>query len=206
MMQKIFIYGLKSFKYLKAIILKRTDWAFTYVKFYANGIQHSSFKTFGIPHVNISLGGKTVIGENFRLNNTITSNPIGRVSTSSLIVGDKGVLTIGNNVGMSSCTLVCHHAITIHSNVKLGGNVVVYDTDFHSLQNAHRTNTSIDKSNTKTKPIVIGENAFIGGHSTILKGVIIGKNAIIGACSLVTKNIPDNQIWAGNPATFIKNI
>ena len=55
-------------------------------------------------------------------------------------------------------------------------------------------------------PIAIGDNAFIGAHSTILKGVTIGANSIIGAASLVTTNIPDNEIWGGNPAKFIRKI
>ena len=32
----------------------------------------------------------------------------------------------------------------------------------------------------------------------------IGNNCIIGAGSVVTKDIPDNEIWAGNPAKLIK--
>ena len=40
----------------------------------------------------------------------------------------------------------------------------------------------------------------------MLKGVVIGENSIVGACSVVTKNIPENQIWAGNPARFIKSV
>jgi len=50
----------------------------------------------------------------------------------------------------------------------------------------------------------IGENVFIGAHSIISKSCNIGNNVIIGAGSVVTKDIPDNQIWAGNPARFIK--
>ena len=53
---------------------------------------------------------------------------------------------------------------------------------------------------------MIKDNAFIGAHSIILKGVTIGENSIIGAGSVVTKSVPDNQIWAGNPARFIRNI
>jgi acetyltransferase-like isoleucine patch superfamily enzyme len=52
--------------------------------------------------------------------------------------------------------------------------------------------------------VIIEDNVFIGAHSTILKGVTIGVNSVIGACSVVTKDIPANQIWAGNPARFIR--
>ncbi len=51
--------------------------------------------------------------------------------------------------------------------------------------------------------ITIGNNCFIGCQTTILPGVSIGNNCIVGACSVVTKSIPDNEVWAGNPARFI---
>lgn len=51
--------------------------------------------------------------------------------------------------------------------------------------------------------IVIGDNCFIGMHTTILKGVHIGNNCIIGANSLVNKDIPDGYVAAGNPAKLI---
>ena len=54
--------------------------------------------------------------------------------------------------------------------------------------------------------ITIGNDVFIGAKSIILKGVTIGENSVIGAGSIVTKSVPANQIWAGNPAKFIKNI
>ena len=58
----------------------------------------------------------------------------------------------------------------------------------------------------KSAPVLIKEGAFIGAHSIILKGVTIGKHSIIGAGSVVTKSIPDGEIWAGNPARFIRKI
>lgn len=50
----------------------------------------------------------------------------------------------------------------------------------------------------------IKENAWIGANTIICQPVTIGRNAVVGAGSIVTKDIPDNQIWAGNPAKFIK--
>lgn len=58
----------------------------------------------------------------------------------------------------------------------------------------------------KSRPVNIGKNVFVGGHVIILKGVTIGDGAIIGAGSVVTKDVPTNEIWAGNPATFVKKV
>ena len=52
--------------------------------------------------------------------------------------------------------------------------------------------------------VVIKENAYLGMNTLVVKPVTIGKNAIVGAGSIVTKDIPDNEVWAGNPARFIK--
>lgn len=53
------------------------------------------------------------------------------------------------------------------------------------------------------KEIHIGRNCFIGARSFILPGAIIGDNCIIGSGSVVSGKIPDNSIYAGNPAKFI---
>ena len=52
--------------------------------------------------------------------------------------------------------------------------------------------------------ITIGEHAFIGSGTIITGNVNIGRSAIIGAGSVVTKSVGDYEIWAGNPAKFIK--
>lgn len=57
----------------------------------------------------------------------------------------------------------------------------------------------------KTKPVLLKRGCFIGANSIILKGCTIGENSIVGAGSVVSKDIPDNEIWAGNPARFIKH-
>ncbi len=57
-----------------------------------------------------------------------------------------------------------------------------------------------------SKPVLIGDNVFIGYSVTILKGVQIGNNSIIGANSVVTKSIPANVMAAGNPCKVIKSL
>jgi putative colanic acid biosynthesis acetyltransferase WcaF len=54
-----------------------------------------------------------------------------------------------------------------------------------------------------TKPITIGKNSFIGARVMILPGVSIGDQAIVGAMSVVSKDVPNHQIVAGNPAQKI---
>lgn len=172
---------------------------------YGNNISFSNFRTSGIPYIMIARGGKCKIGKNFVMNNGIKGNPIGCYQKCTIFVDREAVLTIGNNVGISQTALICTKKITIEDYVKIGGGVCIYDTDFHSLNPDIRKSTE-DLKNRQQKEVLIKENAFIGAHSIILKGVTIGKNSIVGAGSVVTKSIPDNEIWAGNPAKFIKEI
>jgi putative colanic acid biosynthesis acetyltransferase WcaF len=55
-----------------------------------------------------------------------------------------------------------------------------------------------------TKSITVGKNSFIGARAMILPGVSIGDQAIVGAMSVITKNIPSDQVVAGNPARKIR--
>lgn len=173
--------------------------------FIGNNVAYKSFHTSGIPYVMVARGGTFSIGKNFAMNNGIKGNPIGCYERCTFFVDRGAVLTIGDNVGMSQAALICHKSITIGNNVKIGGGVCIYDTDFHSLDPVIRR-SSEDLKNRAEKPVVIGNDVFIGAKSIILKGVTIGENSVIGAGSVVTKSVPANQIWAGNPAKFIRNI
>lgn len=53
--------------------------------------------------------------------------------------------------------------------------------------------------------IKIEDHVFIGANTIITKPLTIGKGSVIGAGSVVTKDIPPYQIWAGNPARYIKD-
>lgn len=160
----------------------------------------------GMPVISVRrTRGEFSIGDNFKMNNGKRYNQIGRQQPCFLIVFD-GILTIGNNVSMSGTAIFCAHKISIGNNVKIGGGNVIYDSDFHSLNYKDRLMKKEDRSLIKKCPVMIGNNVFIGAHSMILKGVTIGDNSIVGAGSVVSRSIPENQIWAGNPAVFIREI
>lgn len=53
---------------------------------------------------------------------------------------------------------------------------------------------------TKIARVTIGDRVFIGAGSIVMPGVTIGSDVIVGAGSVVTKDIPDGEVWVGNPA------
>lgn len=173
--------------------------------FLLNGVNFGrKLKVRGFLKVNVTRKGSCVIGNNLSVNSGNNHNVIGRQQKTIFWVDGK--LLIGNNTGISGTAIICNFDIQIGNNVKIGGNSVIYDTDFHSLDVDIRNDKTKDKKNAKCGKVIIKNNVFIGAHSTILKGVTIGENSIIGSCSLVSKNIPSNEIWAGNPIKFIKKI
>lgn len=187
------------------ILIKPLDHLFTSIILGGNGVSYKKINVSGIPYVMVARGGRFVIGNNFVMNNGIKGNPIGSYRRCTFFVDRNAELIIGDNVGISQTALICHKSIKIGNNVKIGGGVSIYDTDFHSL-NPEIRKSKDDIKNRVEKAVIVKDNAFIGAHSIILKGVTIGENSIIGAGSVVTKSVPDNQIWAGNPAKFIRNI
>ena len=173
--------------------------------FIGNNVHYANYKTIGIPYIVVAKGGKCTIGENFSMNNGVKGNPIGCYKRCTIFVDRGAELVIGHHVGISQTALICHKSIKIGNYVKIGGGVCIYDTDFHSLDPNIRKSKDDLKSRID-KPVIIHDNVFIGAYSIILKGVIVGENSIIGAGSVVTKSVPENQIWAGNPARYIRDI
>lgn len=169
------------------------------------GAKYGTLRTTGLPHLTIRKGARVTIGNGLRLNNCFYGNALS-THRCAIWVGENARLDIGRDVGISSSHIVASVSVTIEDNVKIGGGCYVMDTDFHSMSPLERLSPDTDRAGTKTAPVTIRENAFIGAASIILKGVTIGKNSIIGAGSVVTGNVPDNQLWAGNPARFIKDL
>ena len=187
------------------IIFKKIFGIYNIIKFKINKIKFGK-ELRVIGDIGLDNEGKITIGNNFRCISGGMLNPMGRNVKSFIKVSKNAQLIIGNNVGISSCVLWCANNIILDDNIKIGAMTIITDTDAHALDPELRKNWETDSINAKTKPIHIKENVFIGTSCVICKGVTIGKNSIIGAGSVVTHSIPENEIWAGNPARFIRNI
>lgn len=198
----------KFYRGLRVVYFKTAriySYLITTFKFHLNGVKFSKdFTSYGVPILDINLQGKFSIGKRFWFNSGKYHAMGGRQQQCYFVVAKGGEMSIGDNVGVTSVAFICHNRITIGNNVKIGINTVIYDTDFHSLYAEMRNSIPERLDGVKSKPVTICDGAFIGGHTTILKGVTIGRNAIVGAGSVVFENVPDEEIWAGNPARFIR--
>lgn len=148
-------------------------------------------------------GARITIGDNFYLSSGNGVNPIASNLQADVYVEPGANLTIGNNVGMSSTRLWIHESARIGNNVKIGGCVLITDTDAHPMDYMARRSSN---EGTKSAPVVIEDDVWIGAHCIILKGVTIGARSIIGAGSVVTKSIPADCVAAGNPCRVIKSL
>jgi acetyltransferase-like isoleucine patch superfamily enzyme len=158
----------------------------------------------GCLHVFVRRRDSIQIGDNVTMVSRFRSNPVGITNPCVLDTLMGGKIKIGNNIGMTGVILASRSSIEIGDHTQLGGNVRIFDHNYHSLDPKKRRNALLDREDVRTAPVKIGQDVFVGTNAIILKGVTIGDRAIIAAGSVVTKDIPADEIWGGNPAARIR--
>jgi UDP-2-acetamido-3-amino-2,3-dideoxy-glucuronate N-acetyltransferase len=120
---------------------------------------------------------------------------------------------IGSNCNIN-CNVLIENKVSIGDNVTIKSGVQVWDgitieDDVFIGPNTTFTNDNQPKSGNrdfKIEETTVKQGASIGANATILPGISIGSNSLVGAGSVVSKNIPDNEVWIGNPARFHRKI
>lgn len=96
----------------------------------------------------------------------------------------------------SGLRIICGEKIELMHDVGIGRNVVIRDTN-----GDHYMNTAGYRP---TRPVLIGEKAWLCEACTIMPGVKIGRGGIVGAHSVVTKSVPTHALVSGTPATVVQ--
>lgn len=113
------------------------------------------------------------------------------LENSFLEIGDKTYVNHDSEIR-------CRSHISIGNNCAIAYGVLIQDSDYHTIYSEK------GESQQQTKPVIIGNNVWIGANTIVLKGVSIGDGAIVAAGSVVTKEVPPGTMVAGNPARVIR--
>ena len=188
--------GLKNSPKLK----KRLDWLIMnqrnarprcYIRLLAPFYQHRGrgSKIYGSvrmdtpPYRRFFLGDHSVIESYCCINNAV----------GDVVIGDYTRIGIHNTIIGPVC-------IGNHVNLAQGITVTALNHNFEDKTKR------IDEQGITTKPVIIGDDVWIGANAVILPGVTIGKHCVVAAGAVVTKDVPDNTIVGGVPAKEIKKI
>ena len=119
---------------------------------------------------------------------------------SYVLVSDGAVLHLGKYptfIG-SNVRIICFDKITIGNNVRITWDIQLIDTSFHYMRKGEE-----GRIDPLTRPILIGDNVWIGNRSTLSKGTVIPPRTIVASGSLVNRdfsNIQPFTLLAGTPA------
>lgn len=148
--------------------------------------------------------GEIVLGENVVLNSDGRTNLVGLLNPTIVETLQGGRVEIGDNTGASSLIVSSALSVKIGARCMIGGNVRIYDHDYHSLNFKDR-GTCRDKINMRKRAVEIGNDCFIGANAIILKGTKIGDRSIVAAGSVVFGlEVPPDAVVKGNPGEVVR--
>ena len=183
------------------------------IKKILNNINQLRFKNNAIflGKVNLSSLNSKILLDESKKEDIILSSQC--VIYGTIISQNGGRIELSENVQLGKNTIIgAVNSIKIGKGTVISNNVMIIDNNNHPINPEDRIqmqNSPVGSDlrkwkNSVSKPIVIGENVWIGQFARINKGVTVGNNSIIGANSVVTKNVPEYAIAAGNPARIVK--
>ena len=168
-----------------------------------------SVRIFGSICVHRSAGSTIELGSRVVLNARMKSNTLDARGPTVLKTFRSGAtIAIGDDTGLTSATVSAGSSIRIGSRVLIGAGVMITDSDHHPIISTSERPRRFAglPSPSLDRPVVIGDDVFVGARSIILKGVTIGEGAVVGAGSVVTSDVPPGWLAAGNPCAPIREL
>ncbi|WP_018014558.1 sugar O-acetyltransferase [Teredinibacter turnerae] len=112
----------------------------------------------------------------------------------------------GENIHAAEGVFINFGAVILDGSTVTIGKKTLIAPGVHIYTNRHPVEVKERREWEDCAPVTIGEECWIGGHSTICPGVTIGDRAVIGAGSVVVKDIPADSLAVGNPAKVVKKL
>ena len=137
----------------------------------------------------------------------ILQSIIGRLGDDEVFIEPPFNIDYGCNISLGkrfyanfNLTILDCSLVTIGDRCMFGPNVSIFAATHESEVQSRRDNIA------SGRPVVVGDDCWIGGNVVILPGVTIGRGCTIGAMSVVTKDVPEFSVAMGQPARVVKKV
>jgi acetyltransferase-like isoleucine patch superfamily enzyme len=137
--------------------------------------------------------GDIILGDNVWLDGKCTF-------TFAASYSERPTLEIGDGTGLGHDTeITVGKRVTIGKNCIISGSTRIFDSNGHSTDIFERRGLKAPSAD-EVRPVVIGNDVWMGKDCLVFPGVRIGDGAVISAGSVVRKHVPAYAVVAGNPA------
>ncbi len=157
-------------------------------------------KVVGRPMIIQDRGAKITIGPSVTLNsNPITYHALMHSPLKLWAHGKGASVSIGANTRLNGCCIHARSSISIGKGCLIAANVSILDSNGHNvlLDKPEERINSVDEP----KPIIIGDNVWIGLNAIILPGTQIGSGSVVSANAVVKGNFPVGSIIGPSPSS-----
>lgn len=175
----------------------------TAARFKARAFAHKYNTWFPPPSTDPATGFDVLAAERVKMLKEI----LGHVGDDEIFIEPPFNIDYGCNISIGprfyanfNLTILDCSLVTIGARCMFGPNVSIFAATHETEVQSRRDNIEYGR------PVVVGDDCWIGGNVVILPGVTIGRGVTVAAMSVVTKDVPDFSVVMGQPAKVVKKV
>jgi acetyltransferase-like isoleucine patch superfamily enzyme len=143
--------------------------------------------------------GELLVGDDVLLDGKSTFAFAARYSDRPILrIGDRSIIS-------HNCIVTVAREVSIGRDCMIASDVFIFDSSGHPADPTARL-AKLPPAADEIRPVMIGDNVWVGRRATIFPGVSIGEGSVISAGAVVTSDVPPNTLVAGNPARRVASL
>ncbi len=120
---------------------------------------------------------------------------------SGVFIKEPQHIQMGSRISIQeNCYLSGFGGLVIGNDVSMGTGTYIF-TSTHPITCDVIRNTPLEK-----RPVVLGNDIWLGAGVRVMGGVTIGDHVAVGAGAVVTQDLPSNGVYAGIPARKLRDL